>query len=259
MATKANEKAEGDVADAPQADSPLLDLSDPAVKRMIKLAKKRGYVTYDELNEVLPSEEVTSEQIEDISPCSTRWASTSSSPRRPTPIAPRPRRRRGGRGRGRRARRGRAATAVGQGGTRRADRPHRRPGAHVSARDGLGRAAVARGRNRHRQAHRGRPRDDDRGPLREPADLPGHHHLARRAERRQGPAARHHRPRGHLCRPRGQGRPEAAEGEEEERRARVAPPARARRATAPRRPSPRATSRKTTWRTTSPCRPWKPS
>jgi RNA polymerase primary sigma factor len=46
-------------------DGPLLDLSDAAVKRMIKLAKKRGYVTYDELNEVLPSEEVTSEQIED--------------------------------------------------------------------------------------------------------------------------------------------------------------------------------------------------
>src|SRR4051812_47386703 len=66
MATKANEKAEGDVADAPQADSPLLDLSDQAVKRMIKLAKKRGFVTYEELNEVLPSEEVTSEQIEDI-------------------------------------------------------------------------------------------------------------------------------------------------------------------------------------------------
>src|SRR4051812_40224494 len=66
MATKANEKAEGDVADAPQADSPLLDLSDQAVKRMIKLAKKRGFVTYEELNDVLPSEEVTSEQIEDI-------------------------------------------------------------------------------------------------------------------------------------------------------------------------------------------------
>jgi RNA polymerase primary sigma factor len=47
------------------ADGPLLDLSDAAVKRMIKLAKKRGYVTYEELNEVLPSEEVTSEQIED--------------------------------------------------------------------------------------------------------------------------------------------------------------------------------------------------
>src|SRR5436190_21568038 len=47
-------------------DSPLLDLSDAAVRKMIKLAKKRGYVTYEQLNAVLPSEEVTSEQIEDI-------------------------------------------------------------------------------------------------------------------------------------------------------------------------------------------------
>jgi RNA polymerase primary sigma factor len=60
-------------------------------------------------------------------------------------------------------------------------RPHRRPRAHVPARDGLGRAPVARGRDRHRQAHRGRPQHDDRGPLRKPADLPGHHDLARRA------------------------------------------------------------------------------
>jgi RNA polymerase primary sigma factor len=51
---------------APEApDGPLLDMSDAAVKRMIKLAKQRGYVTYDELNDVLPSEEVSSEQIED--------------------------------------------------------------------------------------------------------------------------------------------------------------------------------------------------
>jgi Sigma-70 factor, region 1.1 len=50
----------------PPSDGPLLDLLDPAVQRMIKLAKKRGYVTYDELNEVLPSEEFTSEQIEDV-------------------------------------------------------------------------------------------------------------------------------------------------------------------------------------------------
>ena len=48
------------------SDSPLLDLSDAAVRKMIKLAKKRGYVTYEQLNAVLPSEEVTSEQIEDI-------------------------------------------------------------------------------------------------------------------------------------------------------------------------------------------------
>jgi RNA polymerase primary sigma factor len=44
---------------------PLLDLSDAAVKKMIKAAKKRGYVTYEQLNAVMPSEEVTSEQIED--------------------------------------------------------------------------------------------------------------------------------------------------------------------------------------------------
>ena len=47
-------------------DSPLLDLSDAAVKRLIKLAKKRGFVTIDEINGLMPSEEVTSEQIEDI-------------------------------------------------------------------------------------------------------------------------------------------------------------------------------------------------
>ncbi|HUG63425.1 MAG TPA: RNA polymerase sigma factor region1.1 domain-containing protein, partial [Methylomirabilota bacterium] len=65
MATKASESEEAQETGAESPDSPLLDLSDAAVKRMIKLAKKRGYVTYDELNEVLPSEEVTSEQIED--------------------------------------------------------------------------------------------------------------------------------------------------------------------------------------------------
>jgi hypothetical protein len=43
------------------------------------------------------------------------------------------------------------------------DRAHRRSGAHVPARNGHGGTAVARGRNRHRQAHRGRPRGDDRG------------------------------------------------------------------------------------------------
>ncbi|RYC32793.1 RNA polymerase sigma factor RpoD [Lichenibacterium minor] len=67
MAKKDNEKVEGEGAVAePVADSPLLDLSDAAVKRMIKAAKRRGFVTHDELNAVLPSEEVTSDQIEDI-------------------------------------------------------------------------------------------------------------------------------------------------------------------------------------------------
>src|SRR5580765_1167323 len=63
MATKEKEEVETEREGA--TDGPLLDLSDDAVKKMIKAAKKRGYVTVDELNSVLPSEEVTSEQIED--------------------------------------------------------------------------------------------------------------------------------------------------------------------------------------------------
>jgi RNA polymerase primary sigma factor len=52
--------------EAPAApDGPLLDLTDAGVKKFIKQAKARGYVTMDELNKVLPSEEVTSEAIED--------------------------------------------------------------------------------------------------------------------------------------------------------------------------------------------------
>ena len=62
MATKEKEEVE---IEREGSDGPLLDLSDDAVKKMIKLAKKRGYVTMDELNAVLPSGQVSSEQIED--------------------------------------------------------------------------------------------------------------------------------------------------------------------------------------------------
>ena len=65
MATTARKVEETPEQQSETPDGPLLDLSDAAVKKMIKAAKKRGYVTYEELNEVLPSEEVTSEQIED--------------------------------------------------------------------------------------------------------------------------------------------------------------------------------------------------
>ena len=51
--------------ETPVSDGPLLDLTDAGVKKFIKQAKTRGYVTMDELNKVLPSEEVTSEAIED--------------------------------------------------------------------------------------------------------------------------------------------------------------------------------------------------
>jgi RNA polymerase primary sigma factor len=52
---------------APDAsDGPLLDMNDATVKKFIKSAKARGFVTYDELNKVLPSDQNSSEQIEDI-------------------------------------------------------------------------------------------------------------------------------------------------------------------------------------------------
>jgi len=63
--TTTNTAATANANETPGNDGPLLDLTDAAVKKFIKAAKTRGYVTMDELNKVLPSEEVTSEQIED--------------------------------------------------------------------------------------------------------------------------------------------------------------------------------------------------
>ena len=60
------EAPEKEASDAPDTPLPLLDLSDAAVKKLIRSAKKRGYVTHDQINSVLPSEEVNSEQIEDV-------------------------------------------------------------------------------------------------------------------------------------------------------------------------------------------------
>jgi RNA polymerase primary sigma factor len=60
------ETPEKDAPDTPDTPLPLLDLSDAAVKKLIRAAKKRGYVTVDQINAVLPSEEVNSEQIEDV-------------------------------------------------------------------------------------------------------------------------------------------------------------------------------------------------
>jgi RNA polymerase primary sigma factor len=71
MATKAkaapakDEAPEKEAEGAPDSPLPLLDLNDAGVKKMIKAAKKRGFVTYEQLNAVMPSEEVNSEQIED--------------------------------------------------------------------------------------------------------------------------------------------------------------------------------------------------
>ena len=63
---KESEASEKEGAETPDTPLPLLDLSDAAVKKLIRTAKKRGYVTHDQINSVLPSEEVNSEQIEDV-------------------------------------------------------------------------------------------------------------------------------------------------------------------------------------------------
>jgi len=65
-ATPQTEEAREKGPETPDAPLPLLDLSGAAVTKMIKQAKKRGYVTHQQLNAVIPSEEVTSEQIENI-------------------------------------------------------------------------------------------------------------------------------------------------------------------------------------------------
>ncbi|MGO9172087.1 MAG: RNA polymerase sigma factor RpoD [Rhodomicrobium sp.] len=66
MATATTKTEDQETAAPETSDSPVLDLLDAAVKRLIKVAKARGYVTYDELNEVLPPDEVSPDQIEDI-------------------------------------------------------------------------------------------------------------------------------------------------------------------------------------------------
>jgi RNA polymerase primary sigma factor len=64
MATKTNE-TEAEQTREEGGDGPLMDVTSAAVKKMLTKAKERGYVTYDELNQVLPQDQVSSEQIED--------------------------------------------------------------------------------------------------------------------------------------------------------------------------------------------------
>src|SRR5919112_5057713 len=47
-------------------DAPLIDLNEAQLKKVIARAKKRGYITYDELNAALPQDQMSSEQIEDV-------------------------------------------------------------------------------------------------------------------------------------------------------------------------------------------------
>jgi RNA polymerase primary sigma factor len=47
-------------------DAPLIELNETSLKKLVSRAKKRGYITYDELNNALPQDQMTSEQIEDV-------------------------------------------------------------------------------------------------------------------------------------------------------------------------------------------------
>ncbi|QDZ07244.1 RNA polymerase sigma factor RpoD [Sphingomonas panacisoli] len=61
-----NNGGEGDET-LEMGDAPLIDLNDANIKKVIARAKKRGYITYDQLNDALPQGEMSSDQIEDIS------------------------------------------------------------------------------------------------------------------------------------------------------------------------------------------------
>ena len=65
MATKSAKSAESSERSEETGDSPVLDSLTAAVRKLVTRGKEQGYVTYDDLNEALPPDEVNSEQIED--------------------------------------------------------------------------------------------------------------------------------------------------------------------------------------------------
>src|SRR5918994_1206704 len=59
-----NETSEAETVES--GDAPLIDLNDASIKKLLARAKKRGVITYEELNEALPQDQMSSEQIEDV-------------------------------------------------------------------------------------------------------------------------------------------------------------------------------------------------
>jgi RNA polymerase primary sigma factor len=66
MATKAASAGKADKSTGSESESPLVRSTEKAVKEMVKRAKERGYISYDELNKTLPQDEISSEKIEDV-------------------------------------------------------------------------------------------------------------------------------------------------------------------------------------------------
>src|SRR5829696_4898196 len=59
-----NETSEAEIVEG--GDAPLIDLNDASIKKLLARAKKRGVITYEEGNEALPQDQMSSEQIEDV-------------------------------------------------------------------------------------------------------------------------------------------------------------------------------------------------
>ncbi|MEZ5986855.1 MAG: RNA polymerase sigma factor RpoD [Hyphomonas sp.] len=65
-AKQKNTQGDGDTDDEKDNDSGLVDFNATDVKKVLKRAQKRGFITHDEINALLPNDEMTSDQIEDV-------------------------------------------------------------------------------------------------------------------------------------------------------------------------------------------------
>ena len=175
MASKGTNAAEAEDTREERTDGPLLDTLGATVKKMVARGKERGHVTYEELNAALPPDQVSSEQIEDTMVMLSEMGinvvesedgdEQGDKPEAVEEAAP--------------------AGNVNEDDLGRTDDPVRMYLREMGSVELLSRE----GRDRHCQAHRGGPRDDDRGHLREPAHDPRHRRLARHAGRRAHAAA----------------------------------------------------------------------
>ena len=142
-------------------DAPLIDLNEAGIKKLMSKAKRRGYITVDELNEALPQEQMNSEQIEDVMSAISEMGvnivendeEAEAEQQQEAEVE---------------------EIAVGSGDKKDAKKAHAAKTClqaaptiryAVPARNGRGRTSQPRGRNRHRQADRGRARHDDHRPV----------------------------------------------------------------------------------------------
>ena len=145
------------------------------IQQLITLGKEKGYLLYDEVNELLPADITSSEELDDLfSTFGSAGIEVVDSEKTY-----------------------RDDKLQGEGGEEMRSRPHagrarqdERPGPHVPARDGHGAAAHARGRSRDRQAHRAGQARRDQVDLADAEDHAGGHRAGRAAQARRAHGAR---------------------------------------------------------------------